>query len=524
MRIRLDIYDWDFQRRPEIMILERPKALSGFRAHLGLGATLCYLDRESVHMDPYDPVSVVGWCLIKAEATLEEIAGDNPRIDFRDEFLAHWSASDVHPLLLWSASQDPKRTLPVLSVDFPHLKGWWVVTDDVERTSKTLTAAGSKVGATFADSAVEFVTDRIPSIDPDHWPPTRLKNVLEWLKGWDDKLYATFMGRLESRWTQDKKFLAALLDTPAGRFGFSFALDLLPAVELKRLARHPGDRRQRILKLNPMVSRFSVSDMSPAFMHGRNQSGRETLAAKNISIIGCGTVGGYLATFLARLGAGHEDGTIKIYEQEMLLPENLGRHVLSMRDLYRNKAEGVVEMLGREFPWIKAKARKVDATQSADLFDADLIIDASGSSAVSSALNRQHIAKMRDGNSPAMVYVWVEGPGDASRCLLVDSLNHMCHECLYTREVGQALKDRFKVSTRDAATGREYPGGCGSYMPFAVSASVATAAMCLDMARDWARGNPHPRLRSRRHDLKNTQEQKDQSPPPLESCPACRQR
>jgi len=57
-----------------------------------------------------------------------------------------------------------------------------------------------------------------------------------------------------------------------------------------------------------------------------------------------------------------------------------------MHHLFRNKADGVVDMLTKEFPYLKVRARKVDATKATDLFEAALIIDATGSSAVSSAI------------------------------------------------------------------------------------------------------------------------------------------
>ncbi len=316
-----------------------------------------------------------------------------------------------------------------------------------------------------------------------------------------------------------------MFSTPAGRFGFSFNVTYANAVEQASFAKRQSDRRQRILSQNPQINRFVASDLSPSFLHGRNQSKRETLADRTISLIGCGTVGGYLATFLARTGAGLGEGTLKLYDPESLMPENLGRHVLSFGDLYRNKAEGVVDFIKREFPYIKATARKCDATQAAELFDTDLLIDASGSSPISSVVNREHVSRLRAGVlAPAVLHVWVEGPGDAARVLIVDSPKFMCHDCLLRREPGQTPKDRFPVSTRESAFAREHPGGCGSYMPFPVSASVTAAALALDAVRDWAQGDPHPRLRSKSLDLAHTQAREDSSPKPLDTCPACRPR
>src|SRR5438067_9728966 len=121
--VRIDIVDWDFVSAPEIRLLERPDALKGYRLHLGRGSLVCYLDRESVYMDPYDPAAVVERCLDEAAATLEEIAGGKHRVDLQDEFLAHWRESPAVPLMLWRESEPAKRMLACVPVDFKHYRG-----------------------------------------------------------------------------------------------------------------------------------------------------------------------------------------------------------------------------------------------------------------------------------------------------------------------------------------------------------------------------------------------------------------
>jgi len=476
-------------------------------------------------MDPYDAVRVLGWCLQQATAVLEDVAGDKKKLDLHGEFIANWRADVQFPMLLWTASDAGKRGLHVVNVDFPYKKGLCAITDDVKRTTAAFKAADANPGTAFEESAQELVTERYPAFDPDRWPPKTLKDVLSWLEGWAPELRSSLLGRLESLWTKDRTHLVVLFTTPSGRFGFSFPVAYPDAATNRRLAKHHSDRRQRILMMNPTIERFAVNELSPSFVHGRNQVTRETLAGRRIALIGCGAVGGYLATFLARLGAGFGAGSLKLYEQQTLQPENLGRHVLSMRDLYRNKADGIAELLRQEFPWLTVVPRKVDAIEATDLFEAELVVDATGSSAVSAALNARHIERLRaDEESAAMLYTWVEGRGDAARTLLVDSLKYMCYECQFLRQPDRQMRDRFPVTTRADEEGREFPGDCSSYMPFAVSAATTAAALALDAARDWARGDPHPRLRSRRLDRKNTQARGDASPKPLDGCPACRPR
>src|SRR5207248_4613129 len=133
-----------------------------------------------------------------------------------------------------------------------------------------------------------------------------------------------------------------------------------------------------VAKKNPAVLRFEVSNLSPHYLHARNTPRHATLFGKKIVLIGAGTIGGYLGTYLARLGTGHEGGVLEVYDSQALGPENMGRHVLSLRHLYQNKAQALADFIGEEFPYLRVLAHPIDARRSAGLLDADLVIDATG--------------------------------------------------------------------------------------------------------------------------------------------------
>lgn len=521
--VLLDITDWDFRELPAIRVLRRPEVLRGFRAHLGLGSRLCYMERESVLLDAYDPVSTIAGCLKEAAQTLEEIAGNKHRIELQDEFVVNWSGTAIAPIMLWKPSAEPRRMLSALTVDLARCADTWVITDDLERTRSALLSAGAKIQSVYEDAAVELTSSRPPAIDSDRWPPRTLKDVLQWMKGWDESLERLLRGRLESLWSSSRPLLIVVVETPLGRFGFEFKVRYRDNASQAYYAKRRPERGQFILRQNPSIQRFRISDLSPSFVHGRNQPNRETLFGKHIVVIGAGTVGGYLCTFLSRLGGGFAGGSIKVFDPQILLPENLGRHVLPLSYLFANKADGIAEFVRHEFPYLTVKGIPEDALRAKDLFDADVIINATGSSGFSTALNRKHVARLKASKpSPPILYLWVEGPGDAARSLLVESLKGMCYDCLLRRQPGRLAQDRMPVSTREVSVGREHTGGCGSYMPFAVSSSVVAASLGLDALRDWAHGEVGATLRSRRLDRRHTQNREDSSPAPLPTCPACR--
>ena len=82
-------------------------------------------------------------------------------------------------------------------------------------------------------------------------------------------------------------------------------------------------------------------------MAQRNVPDMQTLSGKRLVIIGCGTIGGYLAEMLVKAGAGTAGGQLTLVDFDSLYPQNIGRHRLGFPNLFSNKATGMVEELQR---------------------------------------------------------------------------------------------------------------------------------------------------------------------------------
>ena len=86
----------------------------------------------------------------------------------------------------------------------------------------------------------------------------------------------------------------------------------------------------------------------------RNPQERETLGGKHISIVGCGSFGSALADMLVRAGG----GKLTLIDPELLAVENLGRHVLTSRDVGKPKAHALAERLREINPELEVEARQ----------------------------------------------------------------------------------------------------------------------------------------------------------------------
>ncbi len=86
----------------------------------------------------------------------------------------------------------------------------------------------------------------------------------------------------------------------------------------------------------------------------RNTGVGEQLSGKLVSIVGCGSFGSALADMLVRAGL----GKIILIDPELLSIENIGRHVLTSRDVGRAKVDALAERLREINPELDVDARR----------------------------------------------------------------------------------------------------------------------------------------------------------------------
>lgn len=245
----------------------------------------------------------------------------------------------------------------------------------------------------------------------------------------------------------------------------------------------------------------------------RNTPGKPTLAGKRIALVGCGTIGGFLAELLVKAGAGVSGGELLLIDHDELMPNNVGRHRLGLNHAFRNKAVALKSELSEGAPTANLRALPVKV-QEAELGPLDLLIDATGEEGLSYRLTR----RFADASTfVPMLTAWVEGPGVAVRALLRDSQEHGCTRCL-CKAHGEQLFPVIEGVMPEELAGH----GCESlYVPFSATVSIQAACLAMDMVSDWLSGNPFPRLRTvltRKGFMKATE---DLDVPRREECPAC---
>lgn len=274
--------------------------------------------------------------------------------------------------------------------------------------------------------------------------------------------------------------------------------------------------------------RLEINDVSEKFVYERNLK-TPTLMNRRIALIGCGTVGGFTASLLQKAGAGSGNkGQLDLYDDDILKPGNLGRHLLGANYLYESKSEATKDLIlkSTSTPVNIQNYSKISSAQLDIIKKYDLVIDLTGNECFSNLLASKLVELRLDGKiAPKLLYSWIDANGYAIRALLDDG-SGACYRCLKitdeSKEPG-ALKERYPLF-RSHEVEEELSviaHRCGeSYIPFSAGISNVAASMVQQMALESFTDNPGFRFRHESHSklINNVQ---DKNPTRMKSCPCC---
>lgn len=519
IKVKLTIADWDFLSYPSIKVLDHLDVLPALSPHLYASGNLCYFASGSVVLDRYDPAESIAQCLDQAQQVLERIrhGADYRHDDIQDEFLQHWShgeSSAVYPVLIGNVDRETKFShYWFMSIgDVPHA----VVVDSKEEVQALAVALGAKPPTETQCPCWLFVTETLPAVPTIM--PSNVKELFAWLQAWDRQLYQQIQLVLEKEPQYLKYSIATFaIHTPLGWLGFGFDLDpvhRLGAQKKPKLYRQFLHTRGGTRK----ISRLAITEFGTDFVHNRNLTFPD-LKDKRITMIGCGAIGSHVAPGLIRLGAGTGKGMLDLVDYDVMKPENLGRHVLGYPALFKHKADALTDELKRQFPFSKVQAHVRSVRGLIDIFDSDLVIDATGEEAVSEMINSMRLERETD---TPVLHVRIRGNGECVQTFWAQARQLGCFRCLLQVDHKNYRQERYPV-LRGLPSRKQL--GCNGFTPYAVSAAMAAAALCMEVVVDWLQtGQASPRFRTSATANANVYGVKDQDVTRLSACPACGRR
>lgn len=517
--VSVEVRDLDFVEAPTVRLIRSGDARLKPLAHIaGPEGALCYLDTRVAVLDRYRPGETVVRCLIEAEHVLRDSLRGRSDQDFAGEFLSYWAdrlalvnlpdGFEGEGVICWLSLRDGDLVQPLL-VPPGRLPNFF---------KEAHRAASGKGILTLTESCRVVALDENLSLDPEgKWPPENIATLSEWLSHLGEKIANTLdpviqNGKHLRRWLAIKApngCAIAMVEIPK-KFDKPEFLNNRKTTLLSHLLREPQ---------SVAVTRYRGLSVDESYLYSRNLGSLKALAGKSITVIGCGTIGSFLVKQLAQSGAGSGGGKLILIDKEVLQPGNLGRHLLGMRDIGRNKAEACRDNISTDLPYLNIVAEPGDALRKLGAISrTTLIIDATGEEAFSIALN--HFAVSHRPNYPPVLYVWLTGNGAIAQSLLCDDSAHACYKCMKPQLDGQP-RYRAVRAEREIRMDSNVACGDGLFVPFPVSRAIAAAALGLDATLAWTNGILGPRFRNRLLDASTAFNLKDTDPRPIEVCPAC---
>ena len=483
---------------PRIRLLEIPPELPKAVPHLGADGGLCYLAKGSVVLDIYDPVGQYLACLQRAALVFGQISKGEMIEDLAEEFFAYWNG-----WLCFVDMQGDDLGRQNCIVAQANGNPLWFITDNEARTKKKLNSLGYQV----TDRTVltyRVKTTAQPRPLTRQWPPETVGDVLSWQSTLDSRCRRKIHERIKEGERRKANGVLIVIESPLMTYGFAVLYDHQRTTQ-KNKRTDRGDSSYG-LKAMPVT----VVRIDDRYLAQRNIPMSKTLAGKNLAVVGCGTIGGYLSDMLVKAGAGTCGGKLTLVDFDHLLPQNIGRHRLGFPDLLSNKAEAMAKELKRLAPGAEIRALPVDVRQ-AQLGALDLLIDATGEESLGHWLCGRHPHPM------PMLSVWIEGPGTTVRALLRTNASGACYRCLWHSNRRGELR-----STIEPLPAILAGHGCeGLYVPFPASVSVHAASLGTEMALDWVNGIYSPALRTRLIDRTHQLATPDCDPLQDQECPLC---
>ncbi|AZO34028.1 MAG: hypothetical protein EOS76_06845 [Mesorhizobium sp.] len=513
----VEVTDLNFVRAPTIRLADQADIKRTIPHLLSSDLSLCYFEQGAVILDRYNPTGTVLQCLEQADKVLRDGMRGRLDADFADEFQVYWGLVPVMIDLPVGFTGDAK-----INVSEPDGRGEAQIV--LTRGASWLTKAPDPGKGRYKPSeglpCRVVRTKKRLTINPDgHWPPDTLADLNVWLRWVDPGL----VGAIEIALRQSHGSVQYLAIAAANGV-------FIARIELPKGFRTPEFLKTRRAALPYLLERFASKigvdrtsgyRADPQYVFGRNMSRIKNLSGKRILLIGCGTIGGFLAHQLAQAGAGAQGGKLTLVDRDTLKTENLGRHLLGAPYLGKNKAEGCAAFLYDQLPMLSVSAAAGDVFDRDLAFNRfDLLVDATGEEALSIAINDK-IVRSRP-HAPAALFVWLIGNGAAAQCLLVCGPDGACFKCLKPALNGEP---RFRTLKKGVETEVERNLACGDarYVPFPVSRSVAAASLACEAAIDWVNGVREPTFRSATLDRHKAFMVKDALPAKAANCPACGQ-
>lgn len=477
--------------------------------HVNNGGYLCYVEQMEADWNPNDISNLYRTIDCQIQLTLDNSIqslanGQIDQIELEGEFVAYWKAERATYALtdLNSLNGDVAYLTRNISTDgSDYLESILFGQQDKDIQAKWLNQRSLKEFDSHKLN-VFLLKVRPTKLSGIPWPPKDAKALIQWLAFVDHNAKAHLIKYFVDH--PYKHHLIVLEIDKQDTFGVILELNQT-AVQFTTYAnprkKGKGGRKLNLVRASHALTgkyafnkfqriSFVKSDRDTILSRNRSRPEIGDLRTKKIALIGCGTIGGYLAELLIRAGAGMGTKSLDLFDHDKYGPHNFSRHTLTSSNFGRYKSEALKDSLQNSTHLIvKIKAYKCGfPIIKTYLSYYDIVIDATGRAPVSKRLTKvSREIEVKD--RPIIVHGFNDGNGIASK-VFIDSSDG-CYNCLcgdpafYKNGTDIRFEKLLKVNKKKVSCGN-------TYTPYDAAVSVMTAALMqeavlstLEDKRDW---------------------------------------
>lgn len=204
------------------------------------------------------------------------------------------------------------------------------------------------------------------------------------------------------------------------------------------------------------------------------------LSDKKLCLIGCGSVGGYIADMLASCGIGE----ITLVDPDVFKIENLHRHCLGSNSLNRCKTDGLKFSLEHKYPFVRintSKNRLLDYCNPEKLDGFDLVICATGNVTHERKINEFIV---QNKIPTPIIFSWVEAYGVGGHAIAVLPESQGCLNCVFIDNESDefSLYPNINFIQKDQKIKKSH-AGCGTeFISYSNIDAIQTAIISSQLA------------------------------------------
>jgi hypothetical protein len=448
------------------VVCDKAKKLYLYNPHVFANGWICiFSDSVSVNINNIEDLLSIYL------HSLRRILSGVPDVDFRDEFSVYWDRK-LSPIHKTSCIVSPPKLLKDTFYFYSCDNSIFIAKDKLYLNNwlKNYFVNFQKIETSTDGICLNLDLPLIPSEYPDN-----CFDLLELAKKRDLRAYKLISEKLVTSNKPGLVLLKQKTDT-----GFSLGCIEFNSPRLnyyKKLQKgfRKGniptklliDRGINIVK-GTNVNRNSVIRTDYDWIHSRGGDGCLNFHNKAVVIIGCGSVGGYIAHTLAKSGI----SKLLLIDKEDLEWSNIGRHILGAQYVSTKKALALQKYISQDMPHLNVEAK---CGNWIELFENDNTLFNDYDIVVSSIADWNHEKLLNklvlNHDISTALFTWLEPYAVAGHCFITS--NTGCLNC-YMNDLGQF---NFAISSENKNTLIREPGGCTFYQPYGPTALLNTVTM-----------------------------------------------